>query len=131
MARSEIDRQILALYEEKERQRLEAGRLAGHRAEDHQPVFVPDRAGEIRRIGCSCSWLPQRNPTRVSMMHVPFMRHLHSLGLPPMDRLMVRYSYGPAKGLTWDEARARGIEPEAGVAPLPATSAGHRGLGVS
>ena len=44
-------------------------------------------------------------------MHVPYMNHLRKLGLPIPDTFYVTYGYGPAKGLTWDEAKARGIEP--------------------
>jgi hypothetical protein len=110
MARSAIDQQIQDLLEEKERQRLAAGAAAGNRIEDHQPVYYPAESGNFRhKIGCSCTWAP-KPPTRVSTMHVAYQGHLRKLGLPTYGRMRVTYGYGVAKGLTYDEAEARGID---------------------
>ena len=111
--RSAIDQQIIALLHEKERLRLAAGAAAGNRAEDHLPVNQQNNLGGNWRhlLSCSCGWHPSKPHTRFSTMHVPYMNHLRKLGLPIPDTFYVTYGYGPAKGLTWDEAKARGIEP--------------------
>ena len=113
MARSAIDQQIMDLLREKEHQRLAAGAAAGNRAEGHTAVYQPNTLGGNFRhlLSCSCGWRPSKPHTRFSTMHVPYMAHLQKLGLPIPLQFDTTYGYGPAEGLTWDEAKARGITP--------------------
>jgi hypothetical protein len=105
---NDIDRQIMALLEEKERRRLEAGRLAGNRDEDHQPIYylVP---GAMQQVGCSCGYQAKRPNQRTSTMFNSYAAHRRNLGLARMDYYDPRYTEGPAKGMTWEEAQKAGV----------------------
>ncbi len=106
---NDIDRQIMALLEEKERRRLEAGRLAGNRDEDHQPIyyFLPE---ESSQVGCSCGYRAKKPNQRMSTMFNSYAAHRRHPGLTRMSYYNPRYTEGPAKGMTWDEAHAAGVE---------------------
>ena len=89
------------------------------RTEAHQPTMCRTPTGWA--MGCSCGQDPGKRSARASMMHVWFAAHVKKLGLPRF--VCVRdgnygepvYMDGPAKGLTWDEARARGISINGGA----------------
>lgn len=110
---------INALLRQEEAERLAAGAAAGHRAQDHQPVNLrlPSQCGGRQwAIGCSCGQHAPKASARMSMVCVWFAGHVKKLGLPRFDHCgdgnygPSTYAEGPAKGLTWDEAYARGID---------------------
>ena len=91
------------------------------RPEDHKPVYVlaPDKRMPNRKgwaIGCSCGAKPATLSLRISMRLVWFQAHVKKLGLPRIMRLgqdpygSAVYAEGPAKGLTWEQARSQGID---------------------
>lgn len=106
--------QIKALLLREEQERLAAGKAAGHRVEDHQPAEYLTPTGWA--WGCTCGKHAGKSSARMSMSHVWFANHVKKLGLPRLNHQgdahygKAVYMDGPAKGLTWDEAYARGID---------------------
>lgn len=104
---------ILALLEEDEKRRLAAGAAAGHKVEDHQPAEYLTPTGWT--FGCTCGQHSGKRSARSSTRHVWFAAHVKKLGLPRFFACgstgygFPVYQDGPAKGLTWNEAYARGI----------------------
>lgn len=106
---NDIDRQIMELLQEKERQRLEAGRRAGNYEQDHQPVYyvIP---GEMYQVGCSCGHRAKKPNLSMNSMFNSYAVHRHHLGLSKLNYYNPRFTEGPAKGMTWDEAKAAGVD---------------------
>lgn len=113
--------QIKKLLEQEERERLEVGAKAGNKVEDHQPAEYllphPSIPGcEAWAIGCTCGAHAVKASARMSMRHVWFGQHVKKLGLPRFVRCGSKlyreavYMVGAAKGLTWTEAKAKGID---------------------
>lgn len=111
---SAIRNQIRDLLEKEESERLAAGRASGNRVADHQPAMYRTASGWA--WGCTCGQHAGKRSARMSMIHVWFAAHVKKLGLPRLNHqgdgnyAKAIYGDGPAKGLTWDEARAKGID---------------------
>ncbi len=112
---------IKQLREQEERERLEAGAKAGHKAADHQPAeyllphpTFPDCA--TWAVGCICGQHARNASARMSTRYVWFVSHVKKLGLPRFDCCdgkpygQAVYMVGAAKGLTWDQAIAKKID---------------------
>lgn len=87
---------------------------------EHAPLSILNRTGHGIRtvIVCSCEWQPKTAPDRGSTMHVAYMAHRRSEGMPRADRIDPVFGEGPWMGLTWDEwykqHGGEGIDPYTG-----------------
>lgn len=80
----------------------------------HQPVMLPraDYPDQIGQTGCTCGFRPTK-PAKSSRLSLrPWQKHLTDLGIDAPDHANPVYpeGQGARSGLTWDEARAAGLD---------------------
>jgi hypothetical protein len=106
--------ELRQLLERQETDRLARGAAAGSRLSDHQPAEYREPDGWA--VGCTCGAHPGKRSARASTRCTWFTAHVKRLGLPRFvhmgdgNYLPAVYVHGPARGLTWKEAYARGID---------------------